>query len=245
MKIAIISGGSKGIGEAISKTFMDAGYLVVIGSRSKPNFELINGSVWVSMDARTLHGHKALFSVAKKKSGFIETYINNVGYSEWRSIQKVDKLFIDHMLQTNLYSTIYGCKIAAENLTSGSNIINISSIAGKRGTINNAIYCAAKFGVNGLTQSLAKELGKRNIRVNAICPVLVKTPGLISALDSEDSPAGKVLEEFFVDFIKSQASLNKLPEAEDVAKLCLFLSQSNATSITGQCINVDSGVLPS
>ena len=245
MRIAIISGGSRGIGEEISKTFMESGYKVIIGSRSEPKFKLTNGSVWVRMDARTEHGHEDLFREAKKESGIIETYINNVGYSEWRSIENVDQTFIDQMFSTNLFSTIYGCKVAAENLSAGGSIINISSIAGKRGTKNNSVYCATKFGVNGVTQALAKELGKKNIRVNAICPVMIDTPGLREALGKQDSPSITSQGDFLKNFISAQASLNYLPTEKDVANLCLFLSSDGAHSITGQCINLDAGVLPS
>jgi 3-oxoacyl-[acyl-carrier protein] reductase/meso-butanediol dehydrogenase/(S,S)-butanediol dehydrogenase/diacetyl reductase len=245
MKIAIISGGSKGLGESISKAFMEAGHSVVIGSRSKPNFQISPNSIWVQMDATTEVGHEALIQSAKKIDGTISTYINNVGYSEWRSIKNVDRTFLDLMLSRNLYSTIYGCKVASQNLESGSSIINISSLAGKRGTKNNSIYCATKFGVNGITQSLAKELGKRGIRVNAVCPVLIETPGLLSAMELSDSPAFNRKELFISEFIETQVALSELPVAEDVASMCLFLASANATSVTGQCINVDAGVLPS
>ena len=73
----------------------------------------------------------------------------------------------------------------------------MSSIAGKRGSVNNAMYCASKFGMNGLTQALAKELGPKSIRVNAVCPVLVATDGLIDALNSPHSPAKNSTKKFF------------------------------------------------
>jgi 3-oxoacyl-[acyl-carrier protein] reductase/meso-butanediol dehydrogenase/(S,S)-butanediol dehydrogenase/diacetyl reductase len=245
MKIAIVSGGSKGIGESISKAFMDAGYSVVIGSRSKPNFQILPNSVWVQMDATTELGHETLIQAAKQIGGTISTYINNVGYSEWRAVEKVDQLFLELMFSRNVFSTIYGCKVAAEHMESGGSIINISSLAGKRGTKNNAVYCATKFGVNGITQSLAKELGKKGIRVNAVCPVLIETPGLLHALDLDDSPAYRRKEEFLTEFINSQVALTELPKVDDVANMCLFLAGSSSSSVTGQCINVDSGVLPS
>lgn len=245
MKIAVVSGGSKGIGETISRSFMDNGYSVIIGSRTKPKFEIPGTSLWVEMDATTQLGHEKLISAALTLKSPIAAYINNVGYSEWRSIKNVDELFLSSMFTMNLFSTIYGCKVAAQYLDAGASIINISSLAGKRGTKNNSIYCATKFGVNGLTQALAKELGKRNIRVNAICPVLIETPGLISALSQEESPAFSSKEDFLTEFINTQVALPDLPKSQDIADICLFLASSKSSSITGQCINVDSGVLPS
>jgi 3-oxoacyl-[acyl-carrier protein] reductase/meso-butanediol dehydrogenase/(S,S)-butanediol dehydrogenase/diacetyl reductase len=92
---------------------------------------------------------------------------------------------------------------------------------------------------------LAKELGKKNIRVNAICPVLVRTEGLIEALGKDSSPANAGIDNFMNSFIKEQVALSSLPNSRDVGKLCLFLASSDASSITGQCINLDSGVIPS
>jgi 3-oxoacyl-[acyl-carrier protein] reductase/meso-butanediol dehydrogenase/(S,S)-butanediol dehydrogenase/diacetyl reductase len=124
-------------------------------------------------------------------------------------------------------------------------INNAGFMAGKRGTPNNSVYCAAKFGVNGVTQALAKELGPRGIRVNAVCPVLVVTDGLINALQQEYAPAhGKTVEEFLEAFTKANSALGRLPGADDVAQLCLYLASPAASAITGQCPNVDCGVFP-
>ena len=129
-------------------------------------------------------------------------------------------------------------------MSSGGSIINISSIAGKRGSKNNSAYSATKFAINGLTQSLSKEIGIKNIRINAICPVLVKTPGLLKALISKHSPAKGSADKFLRDFTKSQTALNRLPTALEIAKSCYYLSSNEASAITGQCINVDCGVFP-
>jgi 3-oxoacyl-[acyl-carrier protein] reductase/meso-butanediol dehydrogenase/(S,S)-butanediol dehydrogenase/diacetyl reductase len=127
----------------------------------------------------------------------------------------------------------------------GGVIINISSLAGKRGSANNSVYCATKFGVNGITQSLAKELGPMGIRVNAVCPVYLQTPGLKTALRDKYSPSkGKAIGSYLKKFADENAALHRLPEAEEVANLCLFLASASASAITGQCINVDCGVLP-
>ena len=95
-----------------------------------------------------------------------------------------------------------------------------------------------------MTQSLAKEFGKESIRVNAICPVLIKTEGLLSALMEDDSPVETTIETFFEQFTKSQTALNRLPTGNEVAKMVTFLASNNASAITGQCINIDCGVFP-
>ena len=91
---------------------------------------------------------------------------------------------------------------------------------------------------------LAKELGKQKIRVNAICPVLVKTKGLVQALEDEYAPADSNIDTFLSEFREKQTALNRLPSIEEVAQMVVFLASKNASAITGQCINVDCGVLP-
>ena len=149
------------------------------------------------------------------------------------------------MIDTNLKGTFWGCKAASEYLTSGGTIVNVSSLAGKRGSSNNSVYCASKFGVNGITQSLAKELGSRGIRVNAVCPVYIETPGLLLALENPDSPSKeKNTAKYLKDFSESNSAMGRLPVANEIADLCFYLASNSASAITGQCINVDCGVLP-
>ena len=149
------------------------------------------------------------------------------------------------MLDTNLKSVLFGCQAAAAHLKSGGVIINMSSMAAKRGTPNNAVYCASKFGVNGITQALAKELGPRGIRVNGVCPVLVSTEGLIEALSAPEAPpGGGNVQEFLDNFTATQTALKRLPSGSEVAQYCLYLCSPGASAITGQSMNVDCGVFP-
>jgi 3-oxoacyl-[acyl-carrier protein] reductase/meso-butanediol dehydrogenase/(S,S)-butanediol dehydrogenase/diacetyl reductase len=157
----------------------------------------------------------------------------------------VDETFWETMILTNLKGTFFGCQAAAERLKTGGCIINISSLAGKRGSANNSVYCASKFGVNGVTQALSKELGPKGIRVNAVCPVYVRTEGLLRALEKKEAPPqGGDVESYLRDFAAHNSALGTLPKGEEIAQVCLFLASPAASAITGQCINVDCGVLP-
>jgi 3-oxoacyl-[acyl-carrier protein] reductase/meso-butanediol dehydrogenase/(S,S)-butanediol dehydrogenase/diacetyl reductase len=98
--------------------------------------------------------------------------------------------------------------------------------------------------MNGLTQSLAKELGPRGICLNGVCPVLIQTDGLLEALKSPHGPANENAQEFFRKFAADNAALKRLPTAAEVAAMCLFLASSASSAITGQNINVDCGVFP-
>ena len=245
MKTAIITGGTKGIGLSIVGSFINGGYNVVVGARKDNDLEIKFGSKvkFLSMDVKEEKGHQNLIKTAIEWTGKIDVYINNAGFSEWRPIENIDESFFQNLIGTNLKGTIWGCKVAAKAFKDKGVIINISSIAGKRGTVNNSLYCASKFGVNGLTQALAKELGARSIRVNAVCPVLIKTEGLMEALDSPYSPSHKN-DGFFKQFVNEQSALGRLPTGSEVGDLCLFLASNSSSAITGQCINIDCGVLP-
>lgn len=245
-KTVIITGGNKGIGLNISKVFAENKYTVFVGAREKTKeLEALHGDItFVSTNVKFEKDHQNLVKVAINKTGRLDTYINNAGFSAWRSISNIDEKFLNNMLDTNLKGVFWGCKSALAVMKTGANIINISSIAGKRGSSNNSAYSSCKFGVNAITQSLSKEVGKKNIRVNAVCPVIIETDGLIEALNEKESPAYGNVEQFIKNFKNTQAALPELPTGNQVGEACLFLASENASAITGQCINVDCGVFP-
>ena len=244
-KNAIITGGNKGIGLAITKHLIKNGYSVVVGGRSELILESNDDNlIFVKGDVSDPKFHDLLVKTSLEKFNSIDLYINNAGFSEWRSIENISESFLKKIFEVNLFGAFWGCKSAVPFLEKGSSIINISSIAGKRGSSNNSAYVATKFGMNGLTQSLAKELGPKGIRVNSICPVLVKTEGLMKALAEESAPGFQDPEDFLNKFRKTQSALGRLPLADEVAKMVLFLASADSSAITGQCINLDCGVFP-
>ena len=246
-RTVIITGGSKGIGWGLVQTFASNGYKVVSGSRSFINEvpkQIAANIKQIEIDVKNKGDHIKLVKTALEWTGKLDCYINNAGYSEWRDLQSIDDPFLTDIFQTNLFGYFWGAQAAMTEMTVGGSILNISSLAAKRGTSNNSAYSATKFGITGLTQSLCKELGPKGIRVNAVCPVLVETPGLITALNSDKSPTGLDSSKFLDDFAKNQSALGRLPSINEVAELCLFLSSEKASGITGQSINIDCGVLP-
>ena len=245
-KTVLITGGNKGNGLSITKAFQLKEFNIFVGSRSLGDLKDIEKKniTYVKTDIRDELQIINLVKLAQEKTGRIDVVINNAGFSEWRPIDKIDHEFLNDILATNLKSVFFVCKHALKSLNKGSLIINISSIAGKRGSANNSAYSATKFGVNAITQSLAKELGPKGIRVNGICPVLIDTDGLLDALESEFAPGGKNGREFIKTFAKDNSALGHMPSGDDIADLCLFLSSERAKSITGQNINLDCGVFP-
>ena len=246
-RTVIVTGGAKGIGAFTSRAFHENGDFVLMASRESGGLEreLGDRARFVSCDVRLIADLQAVVQAALDWTGRVDVFVNNAGFSGWRPVAKVDQKFWDQMIDTNLKGTFFGCQAAAARMDSGGCIINISSLAGKRGSANNSVYCASKFGVNGITQALAKELGARGIRVNAVCPVYVQTEGLLEALGEDDAPpGGQEISRYLGDFAASNSALGTLPTGEEVAQTCLFLASPAASAITGQCVNVDCGVLP-
>ena len=247
MESIIITGGTKGIGADIALKFLEEGYVVIIGSRNKDGIakKKINNLFFRKINVKHEKDHRILIDTALKNSDRIKSYINCAGFSKWMPISEINEKEFSEMIDTNLKGALWGCKVAALEMKSGSSIINLSSLAGKRGSANNSLYCASKFALNGITQSLSKELGPKGIRVNAVCPVYVETESLIEALESKDSPSkNQITNTFLNDFADQNAALKRLPMSSEVADVCYFLSSSASSAITGQCINVDCGVLP-
>jgi len=243
----LITGGSHGIGAAISEAFNAAGHQVAIAGRKDTGLaaKLGQRSRFFATDVRHPQALKDMVKQTLDWTGCLDVLVNNAGLSAWRPLQEIDEVFWKDMVDTNLKSVLFACQAAAPHFPRGGSIINISSLAGKRGSAKNAAYCAAKFGVNGLTQALAKELGPLGIRVNAVCPVYVRTAGLEEALKDGCSPTGgRDVEAYLSEFSATQSALGCLPTAAQVAATCLFLASPQASAITGQCINVDCGVLP-
>ena len=245
-KTVVITGGNRGIGLSITEAFVDAGYSVFVGARKEAGLREKFGDLvtFVPTDVRNESAHRNLVTKAVDVSGRLDVFINNAGYSEWRPIEEIDDQFLDDLLATNLKGAFWGCKAAVVAMKNGGSIINISSIAGKRGSHNNSAYVATKFGMNGLTQALAKEVGPRGIRVNGVCPVLIPTEGLLEALKSPHGPAKGDPDGFIAKFALDQAAMKRLPTGAEVAAMCIFLASDESSAITAQNINVDCGVFP-
>jgi NAD(P)-dependent dehydrogenase (short-subunit alcohol dehydrogenase family) len=244
-RVVLVTGGGRGIGAAITRAFHAAGDRVVIVSRTVTGLAAALGERVTHVAADLTRSSEVTRAVdaAIAWGGRLDVLVNNAGMSAWRPLEAIDDAFWSEMIALNLSSVLYACRAAAPHLPPDGAIVNVSSLAGKRGSANNTAYCAAKFGVNGLTQSLAKELGARGIRVNAVCPVYVETDGLREALvDPLAPPRGQDVDAYLAEFARTQAALGRLPRAEEIGQACVMLASPGA--ITGQCINVDCGVLP-
>ena len=242
----IVTGGSSGLGYNISKKLIENGFGVISMSPRASSYEVsLENFVPINCDTSDEREMQLALGKLANRSINVTSIVNNAGKSKWNPIENLNKEFLDDMFTRNVYTAVTTVQTALKNFTTITSIVNISSLAGKRGTPNNSAYVACKFAINGLTQAWCKELGPSGIRVNAVCPVLIKTPGLLAEISNTYGPAREIDSDVFLkNFAENETALKRLPEGEDVAELVLFLLSDKAKNLSGQCINVDCGVLP-
>lgn len=241
-KVALVTGGTRGIGKGICQKFAEEGATLVftyLSSEEKANAfadELSKSGVEVKAvrsDASKLVEAESLINQIVEKYGQLDAVVNNAGITRDNLLMRMKEEDWDDVINTNLKSVFNITKAVQRTMLkqrSGS-IINISSIVGVQGNAGQANYAASKAGIIGFTKSIAKELGSRNIRCNAITPGFIETE-MTDALDE------KVVEEW-----RQQIPLKRGGTPEDVANAALFLASDMSTYVTGQAISVCGGML--
>lgn len=240
-KTALVTGASRGIGEAIARTFAQHGADVAFTyNRSVERAEALEKELAdlgvkakaYQSDAGDLEQAKALCDAVLQDFGKIDVLVNNAGITKDNLLLRMTEEEWDTVINTNLKSVYNTCKFVAYAMLkqrSGS-IINLSSIVGMKGQGGQANYAASKAGIIGFTKSLADELGARSIRCNAIAPGFIKTD-MTDALGDDAQDA----------FLKS-IPMKRMGEAEDVANAALYLASDLSTYVTGQVLSVCGGL---
>ena len=242
-KVAVVTGASKGIGADIARHLAAAGAAVVINYASSKEgadrvVDQISKGGGRAVAVRANVSNKAevegLFSAAKKAFGKIDILVNNAGVYEFTPLEEVtEKQFHKHF-DVNVLGLILATQEAVKQFDSaGGNIINISSTVTSLTPPNTAIYTATKGAVDAITRTLAKELGPRNIRVNAINPGMVETEGVVAAGFSEGE---------FRKSVESQTPLGRIGQPHEIAPVAVFLASSDAAWITGETLRVAGGL---
>ena len=241
-KVAIVTGGSRGIGKAICQTFAENGCDVAFTyNNSKESAENlakdlknigINAKAYKS-DASSFDDATQLVEDVINDFGKIDILVNNAGIKKDNLLMRMDKDDFDSVINTNLSSVFNLTKASIRTFLkqrSGS-IINISSVVGVKGNAGQSNYSASKAGIIGFSKSVALELGSRNIRSNVIAPGFIET-------DMTDS-----LSEDVINSWKESIPLKRGGDPSDVGNACVFLASDLSSYITGKVLHVDGGML--
>jgi 3-oxoacyl-[acyl-carrier protein] reductase len=242
-KVAVVTGASKGIGADIARHLAAAGAAVVVNYASAKEgadrvVDEITKRGGQAIAVRANVAHKAdvegLFAAAKKAFGKIDILVNNAGVYDFTPLEEVtEKQFHKHF-DVNVLGLLLATQEAVKHFDSaGGNIINISSTVTSLTPPNTTVYTATKGAVDAITRTLAKELGPRNIRVNAINPGMVETEGVVAAGFNEGE---------FRNSVESQTPLGRIGQPHDIAPVAVFLASSDAAWITGETVRVAGGL---
>jgi len=245
-KVAVVTGGGSGIGEAIARMFAASGAKVVVSGRRLEPIKRVAGDIGglaVAADVSNEDGVKRLFMACEDAHGRLDTLVSNAGVTgPVANAEDMDMAQWDETIAINVRGVILCAKHAVPMLKrQGGSIINVSSRMGLKGYPMRSSYAASKFAVIGITQSIAFEVGVHGIRCNALCPGAVHgelMERVIAArAEKEGRPAADIVKESYTN----AAALRKWVEPEEVASTALFLASDAASAITGESILVDCG----
>ena len=235
-RVAIITGGSRGIGEAIVKKFVKEGALVAFtfsrhtSLANKISKETKGKASGYRLDIKDYAGMKKLVAGVKKKFGRLDILVNNAGIACDKSLIMMEEKDWSDVIKTNLtgaFNASKACIVTFMKQKSG-NIISISSLSGIMGVPGQTNYGASKAGLVGFTKALAKEVGPYKVRVNAIAPGFIMTQMLEKLKNREN--------------ILNSIPLRRFGLAEEVAELAAFLASDKSSYVTGETIIIDGGL---
>jgi NAD(P)-dependent dehydrogenase (short-subunit alcohol dehydrogenase family) len=251
-KIALVTGGGRGIGRAVAFAFAREGAEIAVVARTDAEVERVAADVRDECGVRTMHAtcdvsdaesvRRAFAVVAETFGRGADILVNNAGIAESAPVMRTDDAHWRRHLAVNLDGTFYCTRAALPAMIERGwgRIINVASIAGKTGAPYIAAYAASKHGVLGLTRSVALEVAAKGVTVNAICPGYVDTDMTTHAVEQIEAKTGRTAADA-LERIKSMSPQNRLVTPEEVAALALLLASEDGRGINGQAINVDGG----
>ncbi|HMN21355.1 MAG TPA: SDR family NAD(P)-dependent oxidoreductase [Ottowia sp.] len=249
---ALVTGGGRGIGRAVTQALLGTGARVTVLGRSAldgPGLAALAGSDAgaarlhaVAADVADAEALARAFAVARQRFGSIDTLVNNAGQASSAPVLKTDAALWQRMLAINLTGTWLCTQQALPDMLAAGwgRIVNVASTAAQRGYAYVSAYCAAKHGVLGLTRSLALELATRGVTVNAVCPGYTETDLLAGSVADIIAKTGRTEAQARAELAAGNPQRRLIQPAE-VASAVLWLCQPGSASITGQAISVSGG----
>ncbi|MEA1647621.1 glucose 1-dehydrogenase [Nitrospirillum sp. BR 11164] len=241
-KVAVVTGASKGIGAGIAKALAAEGAAVVVNyASSKTGADAVvqavtaagGKAIAVQGDVTKVDQAQGLIDAAVKEFGRLDILVNNSGVYEFAAIEEVTEEHYRRIFDVNVLGLLLTTQAAAKHLGEGGSIINISSAVTSVLMPTSAVYTGTKGAVDVITGVLAKELGPRKIRVNAINPGLVETEGTHTA-----GVVGSDIEHGFV----AQTPLGRIGRPDDIAAVAVFLASDDARWLTGERLTASGGL---
>jgi NAD(P)-dependent dehydrogenase (short-subunit alcohol dehydrogenase family) len=240
-KVAVVTGGSSGIGLASAKRLHEEGARVVITGRDRRTLDAAvsavgAGTVAIQSDVSKLEDIDRLFSVVESKLGKIDVLFANAGIAKFAPYSASQAAVFDELFATNVKGAYFTLQKALPHLNDGASVILNTSVAASKGNENTGIYAATKAAVRSFARTAATELQGRNIRVNAVAPGPIATPGFGRLGMTEEQVQA------FQASISASVPMRRIGRAEEVASAVAFLASDDASYITGVELNVDGGM---
>jgi 3-oxoacyl-[acyl-carrier protein] reductase len=242
-KIAVVTGASKGIGAAIAEQMAAEGASVVVNyASSKAGSDAVvkritqkeGKAVAVQADLSKPEEIQRLFAEAKRVFGKLDILVNNAGIYEYLSLESITAEHFHKQFNLNVLGVLLAMQEAVKYFgPDGGSIVNISSVVATKAPPNASVYSGTKAAVNAITSSLAKELGPRKIRVNAINPGLIETEGLHTSGMAESD---------FRKQIETQTPLGRIGQPQDIAPAAVYLASQESAWITGETLYISGGL---
>jgi NAD(P)-dependent dehydrogenase (short-subunit alcohol dehydrogenase family) len=244
-KTAIITGGGSGVGQAIAKRFHDEGAKVIICGRREEKLRKAGVVIApkgdrfysIGVDVTVDDDLRRLVNFAVEKTGRIDILVNNAAALYHGKLDESDPSLWDELMRTNAYAPwrLMVAVLPEMRKVGGGSIINISSLAGIKAFPGVGLYGTSKAALQMLSQVMAMEVASDNIRVNILCPAVIKGTDIYKGMLTEEQ-----LFEYYDD-IRSITPLGRLGEPKDVAEAALFLASEQSSWVTGTIFNLDGG----
>ena len=240
-KVALITGGTSGIGLATAKLFVAEGAKVYITGRRQENLDsavklLGPNATGVQGDVGILADLDRLFAQIKRESGALHVVFANAGFAELRPIDQIDESHFDRLFNGNVKGLLFTVQKALPLLSKGATIVLNSSVVGSKGFPANSVYAATKAAIRSFARTWTTDLKDRGIRVNAVSPGPIDTEGFNDLLGNSEQ--GKARKAGFSQMV----SLGRVGRPEEIARAVLFLASDDSSFVTGTELFVDGGM---